>query len=61
MRGVVDVKEFTADGTIEAINKFLDLGEIEWEGEPIIHVVSEYYLNQIYIEALPESDSDCEG
>ena len=46
--GSVDVEEFTAAGTIEAINKFLDLGEIEWEGEPVIHFVSEDYLNPVY-------------
>ena len=44
--GVVDVKEFTADGTIEAINKFLDAGETEFEGEPILHIVSEEFLNK---------------
>ena len=62
VRAVVDVKEFTADGTIQAINKFLDMGEITWEGEPIVHVVSEDYLNPTYIEAPPEeNNSDCNG
>ena len=61
VRAVVDVKEFTADGTIQAINKFLDMGEIAWEGEPIVHIVSEDYLNPTYIEdPQEENNSDDE-
>jgi hypothetical protein len=47
--GVVDVKEFTADGIMTAINMFLDLGEIEWKGEPIVHIVSEEVLNPTWV------------
>ena len=57
--GVVDVKEFTADGTIQAITTFLDLGEIAWEGEPIAHVVSEEYLNATYVAAPAGDGGGC--
>ena len=43
--GVVDVYSFDSDGIAKAINMFLDGGEVEYIGEPLIHKATEGFLN----------------
>ena len=42
--GVVDAYSFDSDGIAKAINMFLDGGEVEYRGEPLVYRASEGFL-----------------
>jgi hypothetical protein len=52
--GVVDVYSFDSDGIAKAINMFLDGGEVEYEGEPLVHRPSEGFLQMLEAELREE-------
>jgi len=45
--GVVDVYNFDSDGVVRAINMFLDLGETDYQGEPLVHRASEGFIRML--------------